>query len=221
LDLFLKENSTLKHYKLQNEKKDSYHISYSAVEVEKNASYENFTLHKGAMLSRSEVLIDLCGENANCLCDGGYLTAKTRHSDITSKINHLHPNTTSDQMIKGVSTENSKSVYQGKIYVARDAQQVDGNQLHKGLLLSREAEIDCKPELEIYADDVKCTHGATIGELDEKQLFYLRTRGVSEQEARSLLIEAFLDDLLNRITEKQIKESFSKKIRSWLEDRRR
>jgi Fe-S cluster assembly protein SufD len=220
-DVFVEENATLKHYKLQNDKRDSFHVSYNAVEVQENANYESFTLHKGADLSRTEMFIDLIGEGAKCLCDGGYLTAQSRHSDITSYIKHSKGNTFSNQMIKGVASEESKSVYQGKIYVARDAQKVDGNQLHKALLLSPKAEVDCKPELEIYADDVKCSHGATIGELDDKQLFYLRSRGISKEDARSLLIEAFLDDLLVRISDKQIREAFSSKIRIWLEDRAR
>ena len=128
--------------------------------------------------------------------------------DTTTDIEHLSPNTKSQQLVKGVVGGNAKGVFQGKIHIAPNAVKTEGRQLHKALLLSDDAEIDCKPELEIYADDVKCSHGAASGELDEEQLFYMRSRGIDEDEARQILVEAFLDDVLLKVD--------SEPVRNWL-----
>ena len=126
--------------------------------------------------------------------------------DTTTDIEHLSPETYSNQLVKGIVGGDAKGVFQGKIHIAPDAVKTEGHQLHKALLLSDRAEIDCKPELEIYADDVKCSHGAASGELDAEQLFYMRSRGIDEDTAKQILIEAYLEDLFSQIDNEQIRE---------------
>ena len=126
--------------------------------------------------------------------------------DTTTNIEHLHPNTTSGQLVKGVVNKYAKGVFRGKIHIAPNAINTKGNQLHKALILSDDAEIDVKPELEIFADDVKCSHGATCGELDKEQMFYLRSRGISEENAKQILIKAFVDEPFSTIDNQNIKD---------------
>ena len=142
-----------------------------------------------------------------------------QHID-TILVDHAVPDCTSREAYKGALDDNSRGVFQGKILVRKDAQRTDGHQLNKALLLSEGAEIDAKPELEIYADDVKCSHGATAGELDEEQLFYLRSRGVMEAEARDLLVTAFLVESLEVITDEEPRDAFRGIIANWLSERR-
>ena len=144
-----------------------------------------------------------------------YLGAGEQHHDITTITHHAHHSCASNQVIRGVLAEQSHGVFQGKVCVAPDAQKTDGQQMSRALLLSRDAEADAKPELEIFADDVVCSHGATIGELDETHLFYLKSRGIPEDEARALLIEAFLIDGLEQIEDQQLAEFLTDAVRAW------
>ena len=134
------------------------------------------------------------------------------HSDITTNIRHLAAHTFSNQLVKGVLDGNSRGVFQGQIHIAQNAQQTEGYQLHRALLLSDEAEVDCKPELEIFADDVKCSHGATSGDLDKEQLFYMQTRGIAFGEAKQILIEAYLDEALQKVENEQFCEWLKKAL---------
>ncbi len=208
-EIYACEGSELKYYINQDETKPSCHISYSAVNVEKGAKYEGFVLQRGSSLSRVELKVSLNGENAVANTDTAYIIDGDQLVDTTTFVDHVSSDTFSDQMIKGVAYGKSKGVFQGQILVRRDSQRIEGNQLHKALLMSKDAEIDCKPALEIYADDVKCSHGATVGELDDDQLFYLRARGIDEETARSLLVEAFLDDVVARISNDAVRGAFS------------
>ena len=138
--------------------------------------------------------------------------SKNKHHEIRTKTNHLYENTKSYQLIKSVINDNSKSVYQGKIYVDSKAQKTDGYQLSKALLLNEQAEFNAKPELEIYADDVKCSHGSASGSLDEDSIFYLMSRGLDQKTAKELLISGFLLDVIEKITDEEIKKLIKKMI---------
>lgn len=206
----------LRHYKVQAEAKEATHIDTIRVRVERDATYESFSLSIGGRLSRNEVTVRLEGEGAHCAINGAYLMRGSEHCDNTTQIDHLVPNTTSREVFKGVLDDESRAVFQGRIVVHRDAQHTDGYQLCKTLLLSTGAEIDVKPELEIYADDVKCSHGATVGELDGEAMFYLMSRGIAYDAARRILVEAFVSEALSEIRLSQVAEDFSAHVRKWL-----
>jgi Fe-S cluster assembly protein SufD len=149
--------------------------------------------------------------------NGAQLLTGSQHADFTSVVRHAEPNGTSRQTVKNVLNGRSRGVFQGRIEVARHAQKTDGYQMNQALLLSPDAEIDSKPELEIFADDVKCSHGATVGELDAEQLFYLRSRGVPDSEARALLVRAFLAEALDLVTDESIRTILEQRVDAWWE----
>ncbi len=190
----LASGSALKHLRLQELSHNTHYFMNSQASLERDASYEGFLLALGAAVAREDFRIRLAGEGSSCKLNGVYLLTGRQHSDITSVIDHLAPHTSCDEVIKGALDQQSRGVFQGLIKVEKDAQKIEGNQSHRALLLSRGAEVNAKPELEIYADDVVCSHGATVGELDADALFYLRSRGIPPHQARKLLIEAFLRD---------------------------
>lgn len=202
------KNAVLKHYKCQDDAYKAAHVSLSAVQVKAGGRYQNFCLQKGADMGRNEVRVKLQDKGAEARVDAAYKMSGWATLDTTTVIEHLSPETYSEQLVKGVVDGEAKGVFQGKIHIAPNAVCTEGRQLHKALLLSDTAEIDCKPELEIFADDVKCSHGAASGELDEEQLFYMRSRGIDEDEARRILVEAFLDDVLMKVD--------SDPVRNWL-----
>jgi Fe-S cluster assembly protein SufD len=170
----------------------------------------------GGGLVRQEVHVALRGENASVKLNGAYALTGDSHHDFTTTMDHAVPNCQSSQVFKGVVDGQSRGVYQGRIHVARDAQKTDARQLHKALFLSRGPQIDCKPELEIYADDVQCAHGATTGELDPNHLFYLQARGIDPDMARMLLVEGFLADAINEISDETVRDQFGDAISAWL-----
>ncbi|WP_246152084.1 Fe-S cluster assembly protein SufD [Roseospira navarrensis] len=179
------------------------------------ATYDTFTLTLGGRLVRNEARVRLRGGGASTALKGAYGARAGQHFDTTLVVDHAVPDATSDQVFKGVVDAGGKAVFQGKIIVRKDAQRTDGNQLHKAMLLARDAEVYTKPELEIYADDVTCSHGATVGELDLNQLFYLMARGIPEADARALLVEAFLDDVVEAVPEGPLREAFLGRVRAW------
>ena len=212
----LSKGAELNHYKLQKESIDAYHLALTEAEILQGAKYNNFSLSIGAKLSRNEFNTSVLGSDSESQLNGAYLMRGKQHCDTTTVTDHKVPNNVSKQIYKGVLDDHARGVFQGKIHIFPDAQQVSGDQLSKALLLSDFAEVDCKPELEIYADDVKCSHGATSGELDDAALFYMESRGVPKEQARMMLIEAFLADVLEEITDEQIKDLFSEQAASWL-----
>src|SRR6202000_3016604 len=171
----------------------------------------------GARLSRIEMHVDLNGPGAVAHLNGANILGGSQHADFTSVVGHRAPQGTSRQTVKNVLAGRSRGVFQGRIEVARDAQKTDGYQMNQALLLSPEAEIDCKPELEIFADDVKCSHVATVGELDAEQLFYLRSRGIPDAEARSILVRAFLAEALDAVTDDTIRTILETAAERWWE----
>ncbi|TLU72755.1 Fe-S cluster assembly protein SufD [Lichenicoccus roseus] len=199
LEVELRNGAHLTHVRLQDEAVEALHLSTVRAEVAEGGSYDSFSLALGARLARHEVHATMSGRGAEVQVNGAQLLDGQQHADLTSVIVHKAPACNSRQTVKNVLSGRSRAVFQGKIVVERIAQKTDGYQMNQALLLSNEAEIDTKPELEIYADDVKCSHGATAGALDDDQLFYLRSRGVPVVEARAILVRAFLADALGLI----------------------
>ena len=211
------KDATLTHITLQDQSRDSLHVSTSSVRVAEGGAYNSYVLSEGAALSRNEIHLNLDGEGASCRLDGAYLQNDGQHVDTTTVVTHAVPGTTSREVVKGALDGKSRGVFQGKIIVAPDAQKSDGQMMNKTLLLSEKAEIDTKPELEIYADDVQCAHGATAGELDSDGLFYLRSRGIPEAKARRMMIESFLADTWQEVESEEIRELLAGRIAAWLQ----
>ena len=206
----------LHHYKLQAESLDAWHLANVDTHLAADAVYDGFVLNLGARLSRHEARHLLDGTGIDARISGAYAIAGQQVSDITTLIDHARPHCTSREVVKGVIDGQARAVFQGKIVVRPDAQKSDGYQLNRALLLSDGAEINSKPELEIYADDVKCSHGATAGELDEDQMFYLRARGIPRDAARVLLIGAFLDEALEEIIDAGVRSHFRARAEAWM-----
>ncbi len=207
--------AVLNHYKLQNEGPEAYHLAFTQVRLADRAAYDGFVLQTGARLARNEVRAHL-GAGVECRMNGAYLARGEQHIDNTTFIDHAAPGSASREVYKGVLDDTARGVFQGKILVRKDAQKTDGHQLNKTLLLSPGTEIDTKPELEIYADDVKCSHGATTGELDAEPLFYLRSRGIDPHTARGMLVAAFIGEALSEMQAAWPREAFEAVVRDWL-----
>jgi len=195
----LAEGATFQHIKLQDEALNANHIWHHTVGIPAGARYHNYVISVGGGLARNRITARLLGEGADCVLDGAYAARGRQHLDHTSLIDHAVADCTSRQVYKGVIDNEARGVFQGHIIVREDAQRTDGHQLNRALMLSDKAEIDSKPMLEIYADDVKCSHGATAGDLDEDHVFYLQSRGIPAPEARQLLVEAFLAETLEAV----------------------
>jgi Fe-S cluster assembly protein SufD len=208
--------ATLRHYKDQNEGAKAFHTATTDVRVFEKGRYENFVLTTGAVLSRNEIAVILDGPGASCRLDSGYLVRGRQHTDSTTSIIHAKPQTSSVEVYKGVLDDQARGVFQGRIVVEKDAQKSDGHQLNKTILLSDRAEIDTKPELEIFADDVKCSHGAAAGALDEDAVFYLRARGIGQADARRMLVEAFVGETLENISNVAVRAAFERRIGAWM-----
>ena len=196
----LGEGATLVHLRLQDESDEAFHLSSLHATLGAGATYDSFALTLGARLARMQVHARLTGAGASAHMNAAQLLDGSQHADFSTVVSHDAPSCASRQTVKNVLSGHSRGVFQGKIEVARAAQKTDGYQMNQALLLSPFAEIDSKPELQIYADDVKCSHGATVGELDGDQLFYLRSRGIPDAEARSILVRAFLAEAFEPIT---------------------
>ncbi|MDO8827438.1 Fe-S cluster assembly protein SufD [Methylophaga sp.] len=205
----LAENAELFHYKLQREALNHYHIATLAAKQAANSKWHNNNISLGGKLARNDIHSQLLGEQSHVTLNGLYLVTGEQHVDNHTRIDHAVPNTTSDEMYKGVLDQQSHAVFNGKVIVHKDAQKTDANQSNRNLLLSRGCEIDTKPEMEIYADDVKCGHGSAVGQINEDQLFFLRARGLDEISARSLLTFAFAVDVIERISNQELKKSIT------------
>ena len=201
----LKENSVLKNYKVDKFENKNIKYSFNNIEQSKNSISETFILSSGSSFSKNEIHCNLKGEHSSAFVNGIFSLKNDKHHEIRTIINHLTENTKSYQLIKSVLEQSSKAVYQGKIFVNSDAQKTDGYQLSKAILLNKESEFNAKPELEIYADDVKCSHGSASGSLNDDSIFYLMSRGLSYQQSRELLINGFLLDVVEKITDSEIK----------------
>ena len=201
----LKEDAILKNYKVDKLENKNIKYSFNNIVQNKNTISETFILSSGSNFFKSEINCNLKGEHSSAFVNGIFSLDKNKHHEIRTTINHLSENTKSYQLIKSVLEDSSKAVYQGKIYVNSVAQKTDGYQLSKAILLNKDSEFNAKPELEIYADDVKCSHGSASGSLDEDSVFYLMSRGLNYNQARELLINGFLLDVVEKITDSEIK----------------
>lgn len=216
----LSDGAVLHHYKVQSEARGSTHLAFTQARLGAKARYDSFVMSLGAALSRNEIHVTMAGEEADCRLNGGYMIGGSQHTDTTTIVDHAVPNCTSHETYKGVLDGKARGVFQGKIIVAKDAQKTDAKMLNKTLLLSDHAEIDTKPELEIYADDVKCAHGATVGEIEQDALFYLRARGIGEEAARRMLVEAFLQEIVDEIDYRPAEILLHAQVSSWVESRK-
>ena len=201
----LKEDAILKNYKVDKLENKNIKYSFNNIVQNKNTISETFILSSGSNFFKSEINCNLKGEHSSAFVNGIFSLDKNKHHEIRTTINHLTENTKSYQLIKSVLEDSSKAAYQGKIYVNSVAQKTDGYQLSKAILLNKDSEFNAKPELEIYADDVKCSHGSASGSLDEDSVFYLMSRGLNYNQARELLINGFLLDVVEKITDSEIK----------------
>ena len=215
-EVSLGEGARLRHYRVQADGLQGFHLSAIRARLAANSRYDNVLLSTGAALSRNEIQVDFEGPGGECRLSSGALMRGRQHADTTIFVDHARPECTSRQLFKGVLDDSARGVFQGKIVVRPDAQKTDGHQLSRTLLLSDKAEIDTKPELEIFADDVKCSHGATAGELDDEALFYFRARGIDEERARHLLIEAFLDEVVAAVELEPLRDALTRTVAAWL-----
>jgi Fe-S cluster assembly protein SufD len=203
----VEDGATLRHYRLQREARRAYHTGHAEARLGRDAHYVSFSFVTGAALSRQNIYATLGGQGCGATLNGLYMLDGEQHCDHQTRIEHAEPDCYSREMYKGVLDGASHGVFNGKVYVHPKAQKTDGKQTNKTLLLSERARVDTKPQLEIFADDVKCTHGATVGRLDELSAFYMRSRGVSRDATRRLLTYAFAAEVLETIELAPLKDS--------------
>ena len=201
----LNQDAILKNYKIDNKNNNNIKYSFTNIEHEKNSLSETFIVSSGSDFNKNEINCNLNGKYASAFINGIFSLNKKKHHEIRTSVNHLTELTKSYQLIKSVLENEARAVYQGKIYVNSEAQKTDGYQLSKAVLLDETTEFNAKPELEIYADDVKCSHGSASGSLNENSIFYLMSRGLNYKEAKELLIKGFLLDVVEKITDSEIK----------------
>jgi len=184
---------------LQRESKEALHLSTTSAELFRGSRYDTTSINLGGQLSRHDVSVILDQEGAETSVDGLYMVGQNQHTDTHSVIDHKQPHCTSHQLYKGILDDNARAVFNGKIFVRPGAQKTDAMQTNKNLLLSEKARVDTKPQLEIYADDVKCAHGAAVGQIDPEELFYLETRGIRPELGRNLLTYGFAEEVIGKI----------------------
>ena len=211
-NVILNENASLKTINLQANQNEGFFYKFSKGKMKSNSNYSSFIFSSGPKFNKIDAEFDLEGENCDCNIKSALFINKDKHQEIKTKINHLVPNCKSYQKIKSVVDAEGKGVYQGKIYVKDIAQKTNAYQLSKALLLSENSEFNSKPELEIYADDVKCSHGSTSGSVDENSIHYLMTRGLSKKQAVQLLVNGFLNEIIGDIKSNSVRKFIENKI---------
>lgn len=206
------DNAHVDHYKLLQESDEAFHIGGVFIEQAANSNVKSHNIALSGLVNRNDITTNLNGQGAHIEMNGLVLGKNRQHVDNHTEVNHAVPNCTSDEFYKTVLDDHSRSVFRGRIIVAQDAQNTNADQQNNNLLLSKDAEADCKPQLEIYADDVKCSHGVTVGQLDSKSLFYLRSRGIDAESARALLTFAFANEVIERIKIESVREELTQTI---------
>lgn len=197
--IVLEQNAKFTHLHHQSMQESTIFFNNIRAQVAKDANYQSFTITLGAKLSRQNIAIDLNAEGASCVAHGAYTLQNSQHSDVNSFINHKAAHTQSEQLYKGIMGDKSRGVFTGLIKVSKDAQLINSSQLNKNLLLGARAQANSRPQLEIFADDVKCSHGSTTGQLSDDELFYFESRGIRAQKARMMLARAYTYDVLLKI----------------------
>ncbi len=198
-EIALMEDARVDHYKIQEESTKAFHVATLEVHQNRDTRFTSHSISFGGQLVRNDINVLLDAEGAHCTLNGLFMVGGRQHVDYHTRIDHAKPHGTSEEVYKGILDGRARGVFNGRVKVHPDAQKTDAHQSNNNLLLSRDAEIDTKPELEIYADDVKCSHGATVGQLDEHSLYYLRSRGIGERQARGLLTYGFAREILERV----------------------
>jgi Fe-S cluster assembly protein SufD len=209
-EISLGNGARLHHYKIQREARDAFHVGTLQVAQGRDSVFHSFSYASGAALSRTNIFTKLAGEAAEVRLNGLYLIDGSQHADHQTFVEHIAPNCASRELYKGVLDGDAHGVFNGKVYVDPEAQKTDGKQTNHALLLSNTARIDTKPQLEIFADDVKCTHGATVGRLDELALFYMKSRGIGAENARALLTYAFAAEVLETVELDALRDGLEK-----------
>ena len=206
VEIVLETDAKLKHFCIQRESLHALHVRAIGTSVARGSVYDTTNITLGAALSRHDISVKMHDQAAECFVDGLYLLSETQHHDTHSTIEHLAPNCVSHQTYKGVLNHKSRAVFNGKVFVAVGASGTDGYQSNKNLLLSNEARVDTKPQLEIFNDDVKCSHGATVGQFEDEELFYLVSRGLPVAQAKNLLTYGFAEGIINKVEIESIKK---------------
>jgi len=206
------EGAVLDHYRLQEESESGFHIGTTQVSQERDSRYSSCAISVGAEIARHNLNVLLDDENTESVIDGLYVVAGRQHTDSHTSIDHAKPHSTSRQLYKGILDGRSRAVFSGKVFVREGALLTDAKQMNKNLLLSSEATVDTKPQLEIFADDVKCAHGATVGQLEEEEMFYLETRGLTPESARTLLTYGFAEDVISKIRVPSVRRQLDKLV---------
>ena len=212
IQIFVEDNANLTHYRVQKESAESYHVGTTEIILKRGSLYNSTNINLGAKLSRHDVHLKFTAEGGECFVDGLYMLNGDQHADTHSTIDHAVPNCVSHQNYKGVLNDKSRGVFNGKVFVRENASGTDAQQSNKNLLLSNDARVDTKPQLEIYNDDVKCAHGATVGQLEDEELFYLLSRGLNESLARNLLTYGFAEEIVNKIEIGSIKKELDEAV---------
>jgi Fe-S cluster assembly protein SufD len=212
VEIVVEDNARVEHYKLQHEGNEAFHTAKTIAGLGRNSVFDSTSITLGARLSRHDIKIRLDNEGAECHVDGLYIVAGGQHTDTHSLIDHLAPHCTSRQLYKGILDGKSRAVFNGKVFVHPGAQQTDAQQTNRNLLLSNDARVDTKPQLEIFADDVKCAHGATVGQLEDEELFYLISRGLHPELARNLLTFGFAEEVIDKIKIESIKAQLGEAV---------
>ncbi len=211
-EVVAKEGAVINHYRLQEESERAFHVATTQVHQERASNYTSYAISLGGLVARHDLNVALTDENIEATVDGLYVVTGRQHTDSHTTIDHQKPHSTSHQLYKGILDGGSRAVFNGKVFVREGALLTDARQLNKNLLLSADAHVDTKPQLEIFADDVKCAHGATVGQLEDEELFYLASRGISAARARALLTFGFAEDVIGRIKLKSVREHLDRKV---------
>ena len=204
--MVVEDNANLTHYRVQKDAAEAFNIGTTEVSLGAGSRYDSTNINLGAALSRHDIDLKFTAEGGEAFVDGLYMLSESQHHDTHSIIDHTVPNCMSHQTYKGVLNDKSRGVFNGKVFVRENAHGTDAQQSNKNLLLSNDARVDTKPQLEIFNDDVKCSHGATVGQLEEEELFYLLTRGLPEALAKNLLTYGFAEEIINKIRIESIKK---------------
>ncbi len=212
VQIVVEDNANLTHYRVQKESPAAFHYGVTEVSLGKGSVYNSTNINLGSAISRHDIELKFTAEGGEAFVDGLYMLGGEQHSDTHSIIDHAVPNCTSHQNYKGVLNDRSRAVFNGKVFVRENARGTDAQQQNKNLLLSNEARVDTKPQLEIFNDDVKCSHGATVGQLEEEELFYLLTRGLPENLARNLLTYGFAEEVISKIGIENIRKELDESV---------
>ena len=212
IQIFVEDNANLTHFRVQKDSATAFHVGTTEITLGRGSYYNSTNINLGGAISRHDVELKFTAEGGEALVDGLYMLNGSQHSDTHSVIDHLVPKCTSGQNYKGVLNDKSRAVFNGKVFVRENAHGTDAQQSNKNLLLSNEARVDTKPQLEIFNDDVKCSHGATVGQLEDEELFYLLTRGLPDNLARNLLTYGFAEEIINKIDIDSIKSELDSAV---------